>query len=136
QCEEHLQVKIALGEEQRFVSRAGLKLDSALATFKVDPSGLVCLDVGQSTGGFTDCLLQKGAAKVVGLDVGHTQLAASLRGDPRVVCWEGINARELPLPEMFEYNDDNLFAFAVMDVSFISQTLILPGLVQCLAPGG
>ncbi len=134
--DESTDVKVELGDEQRFVSRAGLKLEGALQAFDVSPEGLVCLDVGQSTGGFTDCLMQAGAAKVVGLDVGHTQLAASLRGDPNITCLEGINARELPIPELFDYNQGELFPLAVMDVSFISQTLILPGLAQCLDRGG
>ena len=134
--DESTRVQVEVGEEQRYVSRAGLKLEGALQALAVDVSGLTCLDVGQSTGGVTDCLLQHNASKVVGVDVGHTQLAASLRGDPRVICLEGINARELPIEEIFDYNAGRLFPLAVMDVSFISQTLILPGLAHCLVPRG
>ncbi|VUD63801.1 16S/23S rRNA (cytidine-2'-O)-methyltransferase TlyA [Thalassocella blandensis] len=136
QFEENTEVKVNLGEEQRYVSRAGLKLAGALETLALDVKDLICLDVGQSTGGFTDCLLQHQAKKVVGVDVGHTQLANSLRGDARVICMEGINARELPIEEIFDYNEGRLFTFAVMDVSFISQTLILPGLAHCIAKRG
>lgn len=133
QFDEFTEVKVNLGDEERFVSRAGLKLEGALQHLNLDVTGLTCLDVGQSTGGFTDCLLQKGAKKVVGIDVGHTQLAASLRGDARVICIEGINARELPIEDIFDYNDGRLFPLAVMDVSFISQTLILEGLAHCMS---
>jgi 23S rRNA (cytidine1920-2'-O)/16S rRNA (cytidine1409-2'-O)-methyltransferase len=81
--------------EARYVSRGGLKLEGALNVSGVDPAGKLCLDVGQSTGGFTDCLLQRGATKVVGVDVGHGQLHAKLREDERVVAIEGVNARAL-----------------------------------------
>lgn len=134
--DEDTEIRVNLGDEQRYVSRAGLKLETALQEFALDPGGLCCLDVGQSTGGFTDCLIQHGAAKVVGVDVGHTQLDASLRGAANIICLEGINARELPIEDIFTHNQGELFPLAVMDVSFISQTLILPGLAQCIAPQG
>ena len=102
-----------------YVSRGGYKLAHALDEFGIDPSGLVALDVGASTGGFTDCLLQRGASRVYAIDVGHGQLAYTLRQDPRVVCYEKLNAR-LPfdLPEPVD--------LLVIDVSFISLTLALP----------
>ena len=122
--------------EARYVSRGGLKLEGALQASGWDVSGWRCLDVGQSTGGFTDCLLQRGAAQVVGVDVGHGQLHPRLRGDARVVCIEGLNAREL------QSGDERIpdaalgFDLAVGDVSFISLTLVLPGIAALLKPGG
>lgn len=122
--------------EARYVSRGGLKLEGALQASGWDVSGWRCLDVGQSTGGFTDCLLQHGAAQVVGVDVGHGQLHPRLRGDARVVCIEGLNAREL------QAGDERIpyaalgFDLAVSDVSFISLTLVLPGVAALLKPGG
>lgn len=118
--------------ELRYVSRGGLKLEGALARTGLDPAGLNCLDVGQSTGGFTDVLLQRGAARVVGLDVGHGQLAPKLRGDARVTALEGVNARHvdasaLPLAR---------YGLVVGDLSFISLTLVLPALAPLLEPGG
>jgi 23S rRNA (cytidine1920-2'-O)/16S rRNA (cytidine1409-2'-O)-methyltransferase len=113
---------------ERFVSRGGEKLETAFAEFKLDVHGLVAVDVGASTGGFTDCLLQHGARKVYALDVGHGQLHWNLRNDPRVVVHEGINARLLEA-SLF----DEKPSFAVVDVSFISLTLILPPLVEALA---
>ena len=112
-----------------YVSRGGLKLAHALDHFHISVEGLVCLDVGASTGGFTDCLLQRGAARVHALDVGHGQLDWKLRNDPRVAVYEEINARFLTsdtLPEKA--------SFATMDVSFISATLILPALPALLTP--
>ena len=122
--------------ESRYVSRGGLKLEGALKATGVKVSGLRCLDVGQSTGGFTDCLLQQGAAEVVGIDVGHAQVHPRIREDERVLCIEGVNAREL------EPGDarvpDALAGFDVLvgDVSFISLTLVLPGVVHLLKPEG
>ena len=112
-----------------YVSRGGFKLAHALDHFAINPAGLVALDVGASTGGFTDCLLQRGAARVYAVDVGHGQLAYTLRRDPRVVCIEKMNAR-LPfqLPELV-----NLL---VIDVSFISLTLALPQPLTHLQAGG
>jgi 23S rRNA (cytidine1920-2'-O)/16S rRNA (cytidine1409-2'-O)-methyltransferase len=118
-------------EADRYVGRGGHKLEGALARFAIDPSGLVCLDVGASTGGFTDCLLQHGAAKVYALDVGHGQLDWKIRSDPRVVVMEHCNARHLQpgdLPEKV-----NLI---VADVSFISLTLVLPPVAAVLTDGG
>ncbi len=116
--------------QERFVSRGGEKLEGAFAAFALDVEGLVCADIGASTGGFTDCLLQHGAAKVYAIDVGRGQLHWKLREDPRVVCIEEVNARYLAAEHLPEPP-----AFAVIDVSFISLTLILPALIPLLAPG-
>jgi len=116
---------------EKYVSRGGEKLEAALEQFRIDPSSKVCLDVGASTGGFTDCLLQLRAAKVYAIDVGHDQLHPNLRRDPRVVVREGLNARYLEPQDIGESID-----LAVVDVSFISLKLILPPLVEILAPGG
>lgn len=115
-------------DELKYVSRGGLKLEKALLTFDLKPAGLVALDVGASTGGFTDCLLRNGARRVYALDVGRAQLAWTLRTDPRVVAMEGVNIRyvtELPEPVQC----------AVIDVSFISLRLVLSPVVRLLAPG-
>jgi 23S rRNA (cytidine1920-2'-O)/16S rRNA (cytidine1409-2'-O)-methyltransferase len=114
----------------RYVGRGGLKLEAALRAFAIDARGLVCLDVGASTGGFTDCLLQHGALRVVAVDVGHNQIDWRLRNDPRVEVREGVNARHLR-PEDF----DGPFDLAAMDVSFISATKVLPAVVPLLKPG-
>lgn len=119
----------------QYVSRGALKLIGALDQFSLDPTGLIALDIGQSTGGFTDCLLQRGATQVVGIEVGHDQLAERLRQDPRVICYEGVNARALP-QSLLEHTNGNGFDLAVMDVSFISQTKILPCLAPLLRSGG
>ena len=123
--------------QTRYVSRGGLKLEGALADAGVDPRGKRCLDVGQSTGGFTDCLLQHGAARVVGVDVGHGQLNERIRADPRVTCIEKVNARALTAAD-FTGGDDagTPFDLVVGDLSFISLTLVLPALMPFLAPGG
>jgi 23S rRNA (cytidine1920-2'-O)/16S rRNA (cytidine1409-2'-O)-methyltransferase len=130
----------------RYVSRGGLKLEGALDHVALDVKNLICLDVGQSTGGFTDCLLQRGATHVTGVDVGHAQLSATLRNDPRVTCIEGLNAREMTLETLraacrelqaanthqFAENGaysqalDTGFDLIVADVSFISLTKVLP----------
>lgn len=115
----------------RYVGRGGLKLEKALADFAVDVNGFTCLDVGSSTGGFTDCLLQHGASKVVAIDVGTNQLDWKLRSDPRVDARENTNAREMR-PDDFE----TAFDIAVMDVSFISVTKILPALSPLLKEKG
>lgn len=128
-------IEVEFNELDRFVSRGGLKLDGAIVRAGLDVTGLHCLDVGQSTGGFTDCLLQRGAAHVVGVDVGHDQLHASLRGDPRVTCIEGINARELTLSHL-PVGVATRFDLIVADVSFISLTKVLPQWPALLAPGG
>ena len=122
--------------EARYVSRGGLKLEGALQASGWDVSGWRCLDVGQSTGGFTDCLLQHGAAQVIGVDVGHGQLHPRLRGDARVVCIEGLNARELQAGDERIPDAALGFDLAVGDVSFISLTLVLPGVAALLKPGG
>jgi len=119
------------GEALPFVSRGGLKLQKALDVFAYDPAGLICIDCGASTGGFTDCLLQRGAKKVYAVDVGYGQLAWSLRQDPRVVSMERTNIRyvtaeQLPDPP----------ALAVMDLSFISLGLVLPAVGVLLAEPG
>jgi 23S rRNA (cytidine1920-2'-O)/16S rRNA (cytidine1409-2'-O)-methyltransferase len=128
-------VELADDAEARYVSRGGLKLEGALRAAGVDPRALRCLDVGQSTGGFTDVLLQQGAAQVVGVDVGHGQLHASLRGDPRVVAIEKVNARELDAARLRQAGVEPGFGLVTGDLSFISLTLVLPALVPLMAPG-
>jgi 23S rRNA (cytidine1920-2'-O)/16S rRNA (cytidine1409-2'-O)-methyltransferase len=115
--------------ELRFVSRAGLKLDAALARCAIDATGMSCLDVGQGTGGFTDVLLRRGAARVVGVDVGHGQLHPRLAGDARVTALEGVNARHLSASLL----PIDRFDLVVGDLSFISLTLVLPALVPLAA---
>jgi 23S rRNA (cytidine1920-2'-O)/16S rRNA (cytidine1409-2'-O)-methyltransferase len=121
--------------DDRFVSRGGLKLAGALAATGLDVRGRYCLDLGQSTGGFTDCLLQAGAAKVVGIEVGHGQLHARLADDPRIVVLEGINARSLSPEDLGEHWPQGGFDFVTGDLSFISLTLILPAAATLLKPG-
>ncbi|MBL8311059.1 MAG: TlyA family RNA methyltransferase [Burkholderiales bacterium] len=133
--EDDVAIEVEASELSRFVSRGGLKLDAALTRVGFDVSGLRCLDVGQSTGGFTDCLLQRGAAHVVGVDVGHDQLHASLRGDPRVTCIEGLNARDLTSTQLAAPADVG-FDVIVADVSFISLTKVLPQWPALLVSGG
>jgi 23S rRNA (cytidine1920-2'-O)/16S rRNA (cytidine1409-2'-O)-methyltransferase len=118
---------IRVAERERYVSRGGLKLEAALDFFKIDPSGWRCLDVGASTGGFTDCLLQRGAAHVVTVDVGHNQLAWKIRSDPRVTAIEGVNARFLTAEQV-----GLDFDLAVADLSFISLTLVLDSFLKLL----
>ena len=151
--------------EARYVSRGGLKLEGALTTVGLDVAGLTCLDIGQSTGGFTDCLLQQGAALVVGVDVGSGQLHDKLRSDPRVLCVEQCNARNLDASDLiaawedstraegefdaenaseadteaqtgFPVGFDGTAPFITGDLSFISLTLVLPALVPLLQPEG
>lgn len=119
------------GETCPFVSRGGLKLEKALREFGVDPTGCVCSDSGASTGGFTDCLLQKGAKKVFAIDVGYGQLAWALRTDPRVVCMERTNIRYVTPEDLGEPLD-----LSVVDVSFISLRLVLPAVQKLLKPTG
>ena len=116
--------------ETRFVSRGGLKLEGALQQTGLNPQGLVCLDVGQSTGGFTDCLLQHGAAQVWGVDVGHGQLHPRLANDVRVQVIEKVNARAMT-PELLGVPG---FDFIVADLSFISLTLVLPAIANLMKP--
>ncbi len=122
-----IRIKGAGDPAARYVGRGGVKLEAALREFGLEVSGLLCLDVGASTGGFTDCLLQHGARRVVTLDVGHNQLDWRLRNDPRVEVREGVNARYLK-PEEFATK----FDLAVMDVSFISATKVIPAIVPLL----
>lgn len=121
--------EITIKEKPAYVSRGGAKLEAALDAFDIDPQGLVAADIGASTGGFTDCLLQRGAARVYAIDVGYGQLAWRLRKDPRVVVMERVNARYLTsLPEPID--------LAAVDVSFISLKLILPAAKGLLRPRG
>ena len=122
---------VVAGPPHPYVSRGGLKLAAALDHFALDPAGKVCLDVGASTGGFTDCLLQRGAARVYAVDVGYGQLDAKLRGDPRVIVREKVNARSLSSREVPEKVD-----LAAADVSFISLKLVLPAVAALVAGGG
>lgn len=133
--------------DNRYVSRGAHKLRHALDEFAINPQGLICLDAGQSTGGFTDCLLQAGAARVVGVDVGHDQLRDSLRQDPRVICLEHMNLRhqnrqsvanacQMADPDLAEHINRQGFALIVADLSFISLALILPALAGMLAADG
>ena len=133
---EAAELKLQDAAEARYVSRGGLKLEGALRSSGVDPTGLVCLDVGQSTGGFTDCLLQHGAAHVVGVDVGHGQVHARVRADERVECIEGVNARALQAEDLGDALPQAGFGLIVGDLSFISQTLVLPAIVPLLAEDG
>jgi len=142
---ETAEIRLLDDSEARYVSRGGLKLEGALQTIGLKVTGLHCLDVGQSTGGFTDCLLQQGVAQVVGVDVGQGQLHPQLRDDERVLCLEKINARSLNATELIaahaisaraEGQFSTEFDLIVGDLSFISQTLVLPAVVPLLKPGG
>ena len=154
---ETAELEVLDNTEAKYISRGGLKLEGALKATGLDVTGLRCLDVGQSTGGFTDCLLQHGAVQVVGVDVGHGQLHASMRDDDRVVCLEGINARSLTATDLIaayademaatgHFDDENssvsgsdidpLFDFLTADLSFISLTLVLPAVVRLLKANG
>jgi 23S rRNA (cytidine1920-2'-O)/16S rRNA (cytidine1409-2'-O)-methyltransferase len=121
-------IEVTDDAELRFVSRGGLKLDGALAHCGIDVAGMGCLDVGQSTGGFTDVLLQRGALRVVGIEVGHGQLHPKLRADARVTAFENVNARELDAAML----PVKRFDLIVGDLSFISLTLVLPALAPLL----
>ena len=123
--------EIAVKSAPRYVGRGGLKLEAALRHFQIDPTGAVCLDIGASTGGFTDCLLQHGASKVHAIDVGHSQLDWKIRSDPRVVVREKLNARHLTRADI-----PDPIRVCVIDVSFISLTLILPPAFDLLSPEG
>ena len=125
------EVEITDDAELRFVSRGGLKLEGALARLGIDVAGMTCLDLGQSTGGFTDALLQRGAAHVIGVDVGHGQLHPRLAADERVTALEGVNARHLEAKQL----PFAPFDLIVGDLSFISLTLVLPALVPLLGDG-
>jgi 23S rRNA (cytidine1920-2'-O)/16S rRNA (cytidine1409-2'-O)-methyltransferase len=130
------ELAVADDDADRYVGRGGIKLAGALAHTKLDVHGKVCLDVGQSTGGFTDCLLQAGAASVVGVDVGHGQLHAKLAADARVTSIEGVNARELQKSAVAELGRSGHYDLIVADLSFISLTLVLPQLPELLTNGG
>ena len=125
------EVELRVAEAPAYVSRGGTKLQNALDAFGIDVTGRSCLDVGASTGGFTDCLLQRGARHVVALDVGYGQLDWSLRNDPRVTPLERVNARELH-PDALEYAPE----LATVDVAFISLAKVLPPVASCLATDG
>ncbi|MEM9283567.1 MAG: TlyA family RNA methyltransferase [Verrucomicrobiota bacterium] len=126
-----LESDLRIREKPKFVGRGGLKLEGALEAFDIDVEGLVCLDTGSSTGGFTDCLLQRGAVRVHAIDVGTNQLAYKLRTDPRVVVREQFNARGLTIETIGELVD-----LAVLDLSFISLTKILPAIFRVLQEKG
>ena len=126
---ENSQIKL-IGNLPKYVGRGGIKLESALTDFSIDPSGMVCLDLGASTGGFTDCLLQHGATKVIAVDVGKGQLDWKLRQDERVVVIEDRNARHLTLDDTGE-----LAGLITADLAFISVAKVLPAAIACAAPG-
>jgi len=119
------------GETMKFVGRGGLKLEGALDRFGISVNGLICADIGASTGGFTDCLLQRGAAKVYAIDSGRGQLHEKIKSDDRVISYEGFNARELT-----EAQTNGKVDLVVMDVSFISQSLLYGAVCKILKPGG
>ena len=123
--------ELSVAASTKYVGRGGLKLEGALDHFALDPAGAIALDIGASTGGFTDCLLQRGATKVYAIDVGHGQLAWKIRNDPRVVAREHLNARHLTRDDIPDPID-----ICVIDVSFISLTLILPNAFELLTPTG
>ncbi len=139
-----VELELLNAAEAKYVSRGGLKLEGALLKCGTSVAGKLCLDIGQSTGGFTDCLLRKDAAFVVGVDVGHAQLHTKLREDARVICLEKINARELNAPDLIALCTDFMpatcpfdlkkqsFQLLVGDVSFISQTLLVPRFYELL----
>jgi 23S rRNA (cytidine1920-2'-O)/16S rRNA (cytidine1409-2'-O)-methyltransferase len=118
-----------LGADLKYVGRGGLKLEKALAHWQIEVAGKVCLDVGASTGGFTDCLLQHGAARVIAVDTGHGQIDFRLRQDARVLLLEKTNARYLTRDQLGEVTD-----FIAMDVSFISATLVIPAVIAAAFP--
>ncbi|MGZ4965907.1 MAG: TlyA family RNA methyltransferase [Chthoniobacterales bacterium] len=122
---------LSVATPPKFVGRGALKLDGVLDHFAIDPRGMIALDIGASTGGFTDCLLQRGAKKVYAIDVGHGQLAWKIREDPRVIVRENLNARYLSRDDIPEPID-----LCVIDVSFISLTLILPRAFELVTPSG
>jgi 23S rRNA (cytidine1920-2'-O)/16S rRNA (cytidine1409-2'-O)-methyltransferase len=126
-----------LGDDMPFVSRGGLKLAEALEHWQIDVRGMACLDIGTSTGGFTDCLLQNGAAEVIAVDTGYGQIDAKLRADPRVRLLEKTNARYLTSEQLWpDRRERRPIGLIVMDVSFISATLVLPAVVKCAQASG
>jgi 23S rRNA (cytidine1920-2'-O)/16S rRNA (cytidine1409-2'-O)-methyltransferase len=121
----------------KYVSRAGFKLEGALEHLQLSVESLIVLDVGISTGGFSDCLLQRGALRIIGIDVGHNQLSPRLKSDPRIQCLEGINAREIHInDDVLEHVPPKGFHLAVIDVSFISLTLVLPSVINLVRRWG
>jgi len=129
-CGDQTEVRILESEDVTWVARSGLKLDGALSRLNIDVSNLCCLDLGQSTGGFTQSLLKRGAEKIVGVDIGHAQLAAELREDERVVFFEGTDAREVSFLKK-DYN----FQFIAADLSFISILKVLPAILDVASKG-
>ena len=119
-----------LGDDLKYVGRGGLKLEAALRDWKIDLSGRTCMDVGASTGGFTDCMLQHGAAEVVAVDTGYGQIHARLRSDPRVKLLEKTNARYLTEQDIARAGAAAAISFIAIDVSFISVTLVLPAVLE------
>jgi 23S rRNA (cytidine1920-2'-O)/16S rRNA (cytidine1409-2'-O)-methyltransferase len=135
--DEAAEIEIESNQLERYVSRGGLKLEGALDRVSLDVAGLVCLDVGQSTGGFTDCLLQRGAEHIVGVDVGHEQLHPKLRSDQRVTSIEGLNAKAISPSELVTRHSPLVtFDLIVADVSFISLAKVLPRRPALLAKNG
>src|SRR5438445_6192796 len=131
-----------LGSDLKYVSRGGLKLEHALAHWSISLTGLPCVDIGASTGGFTDCMLQNGAQSVLAIDTGYGQIAQKLRDDPRVTLLERTNARLLTPGELLAHKNEDChpsrsggsaFSFFAMDVSFISATLVLPAVLAALS---
>jgi 23S rRNA (cytidine1920-2'-O)/16S rRNA (cytidine1409-2'-O)-methyltransferase len=121
-----------LGEDLKYVGRGGLKLEAALRDWKIDLAGRSCVDVGASTGGFTDCMLQHGAAEVTAIDTGYGQIHARLRSDPRVTLLEKTNARYLTLEDLTRNGVRAPISFIAIDVSFISVTLVLPAVLEAV----
>lgn len=119
-----------LGDDLKYVGRGGLKLEAALRDWKIDVTGRTCMDVGASTGGFTDCMLQHGAAEVIAVDTGYGQIHARLRSDPRVKLLEKTNARYLTRQEIARAGASAAISFIAIDVSFISVTLVLPAVLE------
>jgi 23S rRNA (cytidine1920-2'-O)/16S rRNA (cytidine1409-2'-O)-methyltransferase len=144
---EDAELELLNAAQSRYVSRGGLKLEGAMLASGISVQGKMCLDIGQSTGGFTDCLLQHGASFVVGVDVGHAQLHSRLRAHPRVLCVEKTNARDLNATEFIALCEESVkvegqfffknqaFDLLVGDVSFISQTLLIPRFSELLSSG-
>ena len=131
-----IELSLTEDEADKYVSRGALKLEGALLHTQLNIEGFHVLDIGQSTGGFSDCAIQHGAAKVVGVEVGHDQLDPRLRHHQKIVCLEGINARDLSAADLQGHFPQKGFDLAVMDVSFISQTKILPQLPNLLTKNG
>jgi 23S rRNA (cytidine1920-2'-O)/16S rRNA (cytidine1409-2'-O)-methyltransferase len=131
-----IELNVISDEADKYVSRGALKLEGALLHTKLNIEGFLVLDIGQSTGGFSDCAIQHGAAHVVGVEVGHDQLDPRLRNHQNIICLEGINARNLSIKDLSEHFPEKGFDLIVMDVSFISQTKILPQLPNLLSKTG